>query len=117
MSTPGSALQTKVLKYLEGKGVFCWRNNTMGTFDPKLNNGYGSYRSFNGMKGAPDIIAITHPTKKHCGGVFVGIEIKAKGDRMSAHQKLFAKRCAYVNAEYLVVRKFEDVKQLDYLWK
>lgn len=116
MSTPANQLTAKVLEHLESKGVFCWRQNNTATHDPKMNNGTGGYRSFNGMKGVPDIIAITPPTSKYCGGIFVGIEVKAGKDRMSAHQKLFQTRCATNNAEYFIIKKFEDIKNLDYLW-
>lgn len=116
MTTPANLLTSKVLKHLESKGVFCWRQNNFPTHDPKMNGGRGGYRAFNGMRGVPDIIAITPPTSKYCGGVFVGIEIKAGKDRMSVHQKLFEKRCASNNAEYFVIKKFEDIKALDHLW-
>ena len=117
MSTPGSELQTAVIKYLEKKGVLCWRNNNKPTWDAKMNNGRGGYRKFAGLRGVPDIIAITPPGVKQCGGLFVGIEIKAAKDKMSSHQILFAKRCATNNAEYHVIKKIEDIKALDYLWK
>jgi len=116
MSTPASILQTKVIKYLEGKGVFCWRQNNGAIHDAKMNNGRGGYRSHNGLKGVPDIIAVSPPTVKYCGGIFIGIEIKAGKDRMSVHQKLFEKRCHTNNAEYFIIKKFEDIKELDYLW-
>jgi len=114
MSTPEAKIQLSILKYLRAKGIFCWRNNTMGVWDPKLE----IYRSNPyAMPGAPDIIAITPPTRKSCGGVFVGIEVKAPRGRVSADQVLFGKRCASNNAEYHVVKSLEDMKKLDYLWR
>lgn len=116
MSTAGSDLQTKVLKYLENKGVFVWRNNNKATHDKKMNQGRGGYRAFGGLKGVPDLIAITPPTKKQCGGIFVGLEIKAGKDKMSVNQIRFRDRCYRHNAEYHVVTSLDDIKALDYLW-
>ncbi len=112
MSTTANKLQTDIIKYLEKKGVFCWRQNNTATFDQRL----GSYRAFAGMKGVPDVIAITPPTGKYGGGVFVGLEVKVGKDRMSTHQILFSKRCASNNAEYHVIKTLDDLKKLDHLW-
>lgn len=113
-STPEGKIQLAILKYLRAKGIFCWRNNTMGLWDPKLN----LYRSnpYN-MPGAPDIIAITPVTSKQQGGIFVGIEVKTPRGKQSADQILFEKRCATCNAEYHVVKSLDDMKKLDYLWR
>ena len=105
MSTPANKLTAKVVKKLTEAGVFFWRQNNLPIFDPKLNNGYGSYRSHSGMKGVPDIICIIN-------GQFVGIEIKAGKDRISPHQALFKKRCERNGGKYLVVRQPEDVDSL-----
>lgn len=102
MSTPANKLTAKVIKKLTEAGVFFWRQNNLPIFDPKLNSGYGAYRSHSGMKGVPDIICIIH-------GQFVGIEIKAGNDRMSEHQILFKKRCVRNGGKYLIVKKPEDV--------
>lgn len=77
----------------------------MPVFDPKLNSGYGGYRSHGGLKGVPDIICII-------AGQFVGIEIKAGADRLSADQILFKKRCERSGGKYLVIKKIEDIDPL-----
>jgi len=102
MSTPANKLTAKVVKKLTEAGIFFWRQNNLPIFDPKLNNGYGAYRSHSGMKGVPDIICIID-------GQFVGIEIKAGKDRISPDQVLFKKRCERNGGKYMVVRKPEDV--------
>jgi len=105
MSTPGSKLQTAVLKKLQEAGVFCWRQGNHPVFDKKLNNGYGGYRAHAGLKGVPDILCIIDSQ-------FVGIEIKAGKDRMSPDQVLFQKRCERHGGKYLVVRSVSDVDTL-----
>jgi hypothetical protein len=57
------------------------------------------------MKGVPDIICIIN-------GQFVGIEIKAGKDRISADQMLFKKRCERNGGRYYVVRNPEDVDSI-----
>ena len=102
MTTPANKLQKKVLDTLIKNGVFAWRQNNMPVYDPKLHNGYGGYRTHQGLKGVPDIIAIIN-------GRFVGIEIKAGRDRMSADQLLFKKRCERHGGLYFVVKRIEDL--------
>ena len=105
MSTPGNKLTAAVIKKLENAGIFCWRQNNLPVYDPKLNNGYGGYRSHSGLKGVPDVICIIK-------GQFVGIEIKAGKDRLSAHQVLFQQRCEYNGGKYMVVKKISDINSL-----
>jgi predicted acyltransferase len=105
MSTPANKLQAKVIARLTKAGIFHWKQNTMPVWDNKLNSGYGAYRSHGGMKGVPDIICIIK-------GQFVGIEIKAGKDRISADQLLFKKRCERNGGLYLVVNDPKDVDVL-----
>lgn len=113
MSTKSeSKIQTEILNYLLKKGIFCWRQNNQSVYDAKLN----AYRAHTGLKGVPDIIAITPPTAKQCGGIFVGIEVKTTKGKLSADQVRFRDRCYRHNAEYHVVKGLNDVKALDYLW-
>ena len=105
MTTPANKLQAKVLKKLVDAGIFCWRQNNLPIFDTHLNSGYGGYRSHGGMKGVPDIICIIN-------GHFVGVEIKAGNDRMSAHQLLFKKRCEHNGGYYFVIKDEKDVEKV-----
>lgn len=77
----------------------------MPVYDPKLNDGYGGYRSHGGMKGVPDIIAVIK-------GQFVGIEIKAGADKLSAEQIHFKRRCERNGGKYVVVKDEKDVDSL-----
>lgn len=113
MSTPEGKIQLAVIKYLFNKGIFCWRNNSMGVWDEKIR----AYRSNPyAIKGVPDIIAITPPTRKQCGGIFVGLEIKTAKGKLSVDQVRFRDRCNQHNAEYHVIKSLNDIKALDHLW-
>lgn len=101
MSTPEGKIQKEALSALKKAGVFCWRNNNTAIFDPKMNG----YRSFNGLKGVPDILAVIN-------GRFTGIEVKTPRGRQSADQVLFQQRCERHGGKYYIVRSKEDVEQL-----
>lgn len=105
MAKAENKIQSATLKKLQKAGIFCWRNNNNAVWDSHLNNGFGAYRSFGGLKGVPDIICIIN-------GQFVGIEIKTPKGKLSPGQILFKKRCERNGGKYLVVKKAEDV---DYL--
>ncbi len=100
MSTPESKNQAAVLKYLHEQEVFCWRQNNLAIFDPKMNG----YREHNGLKGVPDILAVIN-------GRFVGFEIKTPKGRQSADQLLFQKRVERHGGKYFIIRSLDEVKK------
>lgn len=100
-------IQTAVCKKLRDAGFFFWRSNNVPIFDPKLNNGYGAYRSQGefSLKGIPDIIIILK------GGQFCGLEVKTPTGSVSADQVLFERRCKTIGAKYIVIRSVEDINE------
>ena len=104
-TTPGSKLQTAVLKMLLEAGIFAWRQNNQPTWDPKMNSGYGAYRSHGGLKGVSDILACVN-------SVFVAIEIKAGADKISADQLFFRKRLERSGGTYFIIRSLDDAKKM-----
>jgi hypothetical protein len=89
-------LTKQVLKELELRGVWVWRQNNI----------HVQGRTFNGLRGVPDIIGVN---KK---GKFIGIEIKAGKDRMSEFQETFKEEIEKRGAVYLVVRNLQDLEKL-----
>ena len=69
-----SDLTKMMMDYLKERGNDVWRNNNLAV----------KGRSFIGRKGVPDIIGYS---KKY--GQFIGVEIKALGDRLSPEQMSF----------------------------
>jgi hypothetical protein len=100
MSTPEGKIQSSVLKYLHEQGVFCWRQNNLAIFDPKMNG----YREHNGLKGVPDILAVIN-------GRFVGFEIKTPRGRQSADQLFFQKRLERHKGKYFIIRSLDEAKE------
>jgi|SRR5579872_2540524 len=72
-------IQQAILQYLKVRGIFAWRNNTIGVWDSKL----GIYRKNTTIKGVSDILGIL-PT-----GRFLAIEVKRKGGIVSDEQLEF----------------------------
>lgn len=108
-TTTEGKIQTAIIKYLKGRGYFCWRNNNGATYDQKMNGGYGGYRSNPGLlKGVPDILLIPDD------GIFTGIEVKTPKGKQSADQVLFERRCKRKNGRYYTVRSVDEVKKLGF---
>jgi len=100
-----SQIQTEIIKYLKGKGYFCFRVNNGAIHDANMNQGYGGYRAHVGMKGVPDIIMIANDGS----GKFIGIECKTPTGKLSADQILFERRCKRKGAIYIVATSVDDL--------
>jgi len=98
MAKAENKVQSAVLRRLKKAGIFCWRQNNLAIFDPKMNG----YRAHNGLKGVPDILAIIN-------GKFTGFEIKTPKGRQSADQKLFENRCKRNGGDYYLIRSVDDL--------
>lgn len=97
-------IQRQVCDYLALRKHFFWRNNNTPIFD----KGKMVFRAMPKytMKGIPDIIIIDDT------GHFIGLEIKKPKTYQSKEQKEFEARCKENGAEYYVIRKFEDLKEI-----
>lgn len=75
------------LQLLRLKGIYCWRSNNVGVFNPKT----GGY-FFHGLRGVSDILGI-FPQKCPCAlqGVFLAVECKMPGKHPTNEQKAFLK--------------------------
>lgn len=97
-----SKIQLKILKHLQAKGVYCWRNNNGALWDPKLR----IYRNNPLMKpGIADIIAVHN-------GRHIEIECKTAVGRQSPAQKIHQKRIEQAGGIYILARSIEDVDKV-----
>jgi hypothetical protein len=95
-----NAVVAACLCYLQTvRGWPAWRQN-QGAVPLKG----GGYRSFNGLKGVSDIIAVIPPH-----GRFLGVECKSPTGRLSESQKNFGDLVAGAGAVYLVVRNVGEL--------
>ncbi len=96
-------IQLAICEYLTMKGVFFWRQNTSPIFDTKANR-YRPMPKYS-MTGVPDIIVIRD-------GIFVGLEVKRQGAKLSDSQKTFRDKCIEAGAEYHVVSSIDEVEKI-----
>lgn len=95
-------IQLKILKHLQAKGIYCWRNNNGALWDPKLR----IYRNNPLMKpGIADIIAVHN-------GKHIEIECKTDVGRQSPAQKIHQKRIEAAGGVYILARSVEDVNKV-----
>lgn len=88
------------LSYLHAKGVFAWRTNNQGTFDPvkKIR------RKFTGLKGVSDILGMHN-------GTLLAIEVKDKG-ALTLDQRHFLERVKALGGLAIVARSIDDLKEV-----
>lgn len=98
--------QKEILKFLQDKGVFCWRVNNTGIPDPRCKGGWRKPTGYS-MPGMSDIIGIWK-------GKFLAIEVKALGRKknVSEKQKEFIWKVNNEGGVAFVADSVEDVKNL-----
>ncbi len=92
-------VQNAILQYLQVKRVFHFRNNTGAT-----KTATGGFIKF-GTPGSPDIIVVKE-------GIFIGIEVKRPGGKLSPNQKLFCDALIAAGGRYVVAQSLEDVMEI-----
>jgi len=102
---------TACLDYLRFKGVFAWRSNNTGVFDPARK----CFRSFRGLKGVADILGIIPRQIGPDGepglhGVLLAVECKGASGRLSDDQEWFLEEVTRRGGIALCVR---SVRELD----
>ena len=95
-------IETQILQFLHYNHIYCWKNQSVGIFDPvkkiyrKSNNKYH-------INGVPDILGILPD------GKFLGIEVKTKTGKLSDNQKAFLEKASHLNSICFVARSIEEV--------
>jgi hypothetical protein len=82
-------------------GIFAWKNQTQGTFDPRAKR----FRKFNGLKGVSDILGILPD------GTFLAIEVKRAKPKTypTKDQKEFIKNITISGGVAFVARSIDDI--------
>ena len=103
---------TACLQYLTCRGVFCWRSNNAGVYDPVRKR----YRAFRGLKGVSDILGII-PQQVQVGGevltqgIFLAVEVKRQGGRASTDQDWFLEKVRELGGIGLCVRSAKELEE------
>jgi hypothetical protein len=102
-------IQNQILEYLYNRGVFCWRQNTVGVYDEKR----GCYIRNNSryvIRGVSDILGVLP------NGRILAIEVKSRKGKVSPDQEAFLKNVLLKGGVAILARSLEDViAELDYL--
>lgn len=99
-SSGESSLVRSCLDLLSLRGVFAFRVNTTGVYDPKR----GVFRSFHGLRGVSDILGVLP------GGRFLAVECKVGRNKLSDEQQFFIDRILGMGGVAWVIR---NVGELD----
>lgn len=94
-----SDIQSAILRYLQLKHIFHYRNNT-GAFRTERG---GFYRF--GEVGSPDIICVVK-------GRYIGIECKSSTGKLNENQEDFKERLEDAGGLYITARSLDDVVKI-----
>lgn len=99
-------IQREICDWLSKEGFFFWRSNNVPVY-ARSNDGKMRFRSLPKYtpKGIPDIMVIHK-------GLFIGIEVKSEGSKLSEDQKKFATNLLMNGGAYNVSYSLESVKSL-----
>ena len=90
--------QRACLQYLAARGIFAWRQNTAGVYDPKKD----SYR-FPGLRGVADILGCLPD------GRLLAVEVKTPTGKVSPHQQRFLERITESGGLGTCVRSVDEL--------
>ena len=97
-----SEIQKAILDYLRLRGIFCWKNNSVGIYKKAT----GSYISV-GMKGVADILGVLGDGS----GRLIAVEVKRPGNYPTPEQKLFLEQITAKKGIAFVAYGIEDCEK------
>lgn len=92
-----SDIQRTILAYLTLRGIFHYKNSTVGIYKQST----GSYIPSQSI-GSPDIVCIIK-------GKYVGLEVKRPGGKQSEHQKEFQQNLERAGGTYILTSSLDDL--------
>ena len=101
-TAPEKIIQKQILNFLAAYGIFVFRVNTTGVFDPSKKI-FRRLAGFN-LKGVADILGVLP------NGRFLAIEVKTAVGKQSIWQKNFQKQVESNNGVYVLARSIDDVR-------
>jgi len=96
--TPERDVVKACLRLLALKGIYSWRQNTAGIFNPKSGKHF-----FHGLAGVPDILGVLP------GGRFLGVEAKSTDGRQSPAQRNFQQACEKAGGAYILAHSASEL--------
>lgn len=88
MATLEKGIENSILRFLKLIGVYCWKNQSTGVWDPKKQI-FRKPKNPHHINGVADILGVIN-------GRFIAIEVKSEKGTISPEQRVFITR---INAE------------------
>ena len=106
MGTEEKNIENQILNFLKLRGIFCFKNQSVGIFDPRKKI-YRKNHNPHHIKGTSDIIGILP------NGVFLAIEVKRNNPKTyaSKEQKEFIQNINDRFGVAFVARSIQDVEE------
>jgi penicillin-binding protein-related factor A (putative recombinase) len=101
MATLEKQIENSILKFLSKIGVFCWKNQSIGVYDP-VKKIYRKVTNTHHIKGVSDILGIIE-------GRFLAIEVKSPKGIISPEQRIFITRINNEGGIAFVARSVDQV--------
>lgn len=101
---PESYIEAQIFAYLKGNGIFVWKVDSVGIYDPKRKI-FRTNSNPNRIKGVSDIIGVLP------GGRILAIEVKNKRGVVSPEQKSFVANVVAHGGLAMIARSVEDVRE------
>ena len=101
MSTLEKGIENSILKFLMKIGVFCWKNQSVGIYDP-IKRTFRRANNQAHIKGVSDILGIIE-------GKFLAIEVKSAKGQVTPEQRSFLARINNEGGIAFVARNVDQV--------
>lgn len=100
---PESYIEAQIFNYLKSAGIYCWKNDSVGIFDPKRKC-YRKSNNPNRINGVSDILGVLP------GGILLAVEVKSAKGVVSDDQKKFISAVISLGGIGFVARSVEEVR-------
>jgi len=90
----------QVLDYLALVGIFSWRTNNTGIYDPSKKR----FRSFSGLRGVSDVLGILND------GRLLAVECKRPGGKLTVEQEVFQQQVRDRGGVAFVATSLEELR-------
>lgn len=103
-ASPEKAIENSILSFLKAHGIFCFKVDTVGIFDPTKKI-YRKKNSIHHIKGVSDILGIYK-------GRMLAVEVKSAKGRLTEEQQDFLNKVNEEGGFGLMARSIDDVDQM-----
>lgn len=94
-------IENRIINFLRIIGIFCWKNQSVGIFDPKKKV-FRRSNNINHLRGVSDILGIVN-------GRFLAVEVKSEKGRLTIEQKAFLQNIRAQGGIAFEARSLSDV--------